>query len=160
MLSKAGGQRRAGAVAFALAAAIAVTAAMLGQVPPLSALAERAGALCLAGASRPERYSVALADRGIAAFIVVEPGRSGRNHLRLDLADAGDRPLDAGALKLTLANAALGIAPTERDIAAVGPGVYEISDLAIPAAGTWTLSIVAPSGVAGGRIVTTEVPIR
>jgi copper transport protein len=63
-------------------------------------------------------------------------------------------------LTLSLSNAPLGIEPSDHAVTLAAPGVYEISDLPIPVAGTWTIGIAALISDFDRRIVTTEVPIR
>jgi copper transport protein len=153
--------RRSIAVELALMAAIVATTATLGQATPPRALAEQAQAMrhMAAPASRPG-YFVMIADRGLSAFLEIEPARPGRNRIRLDLADTGDAPISPLELRLSLANAALGIEPSEHAATRSGPGSYEIADLPIPVSGTWTFSIAALVDDFDRRTVATEVPIR
>jgi copper transport protein len=152
--------RRSVVLELALMAAIVVTTVTLGQATPPRALAAQAAALRSAAADADPGYAVAIADRGLSAFLEIAPARPGRNRIRLDLADGADLPLAALELKFSLGNAALGIEPSEHAAWRAGPGIYEIDDLPIPASGTWTITIAALVSDFDRRIVTTEVPIR
>jgi copper transport protein len=137
--------------------AIVVTAASLGQATPPRALAEQEH---VHPSDTPAGYFVEVADLGLTAFIALEPARSGLNRLRLDLLDDGDAPFAAKALTLSIANAALGIEPSEHALRSAGPGVYELDDIPIPAAGLWTLKVGALVSDFDKHVFTTEVPIQ
>jgi len=149
--------RRSIALELALMAAIVVTAALLGQATPPRALAEQARAR---PAGAPEGYFVAVADLGLNAYIALDPARPGLNRLRLDLMDGRDAPFAAKALTLSIANSALGIEPSEHELRAAAPGVYELDAIPIPAAGLWTFQVGALVSDFDKRVFTTEVPIE
>jgi copper transport protein len=152
--------RRSIALELGLMAAIVVTAASLGAATPPRALAEQEHAHHqLASNGPPAGFFVDVAERGLSAFIMLEPAKPGLNRLRLDLADDHDAPFAAQELTLSIANEALGIEPSRHTLRRAGPGIYEISDLAIPASGTWTFKLAALVDDFDQRVVTAEVPI-
>lgn len=149
--------RRSIALELALIAGIVVMAVSLGQATPPRALAEQERS---PPAGAPPGYFVAVAELGLNAYIALEPAKPGLNRLRLDLTDEGDAPFAARELTLSIANAALGIEPSEHTLRAAGPGVYELADIAFPAAGLWTLKVGALVSDFDKRVFTTEVPIQ
>ncbi|HXQ51767.1 MAG TPA: CopD family protein [Stellaceae bacterium] len=152
--------RRSIAVELGLMAAIVVAAASLGAATPPRALAEQQRAHDrLAASGALAGVFVDVADRGLSAFIALEPARPGLNRLRLDLADDHEAPLAAKEMTLWIANEALGIEPSRHAMHIAGPGIYEISDLAIPVSGTWTFRLAALVGDFDERVLTTEVSI-
>ena len=154
--------RRSIALELTLMAIIVTTAATLGQATPPRALAEQEHVRQLAAAAggAPAGYFVEVADLGLTAFIALEPARPGLNRLRLDLVDNHDAPFAVKELMLSIANAALGIEPSEHELRNAGPGVYDLAEFAIPAAGTWTFKVGALVSDFDRRVFTTEVPIQ
>ncbi len=149
--------RRSIALELALMAGIVVMAASLGQATPPRALAELAHAH---PAGEPPGYFVEVADVGMTAFLAFEPGKPGANRVRLDLLGDDDAPIAAKELTLSIANPALGIEPSDHLLRVAAPGVFELGDIAFPAAGTWTVKVGALVSDFEKRVFTTEVLIQ
>lgn len=75
------------------------------------------------------------------ADISVTPGRAGPIAITISLLNAEFGPLPAKELRLSLANPAAGIEPIERQAARQEDGSWQVAELAIPAAGRWTVEL-------------------
>ena len=138
VMAGAPGARRA--LARAIVAEIAVALVILGLVagwrltPPPRALAAAEPAL------------VHLHDGQAMADITLTPGRPGPVSITVRLTREDGTPIAAKELSVSLEQPGLGIEPLIRTGAPTEPGIWAISGLVVPTAGTWTITITALVG--------------
>lgn len=135
VMAGAPGARRV--LARAIVAEIVVAIAILGLVagwrltPPPRALAAA------------EPAFVHLHDGKAMADITITPGRPGPVSLSVRLMHEDGTPIPAQEFSVSLEQPGLGIEPLVRRGAPLEPGVWQVSGLVIPAAGTWTIGVTA-----------------
>lgn len=121
------------AIVLELAIAVLILGAVAGWrfTPPPRAL-ERAAA---------EPVWVHLHGARVMADITFTPGLAGPVTATVALQGGDYGPLPAKAVTLILARPDAGIEPMRRDLAALGEGAWQASDLILPLPGRWTLRI-------------------
>ncbi len=123
--------RRVIAVEIIVVLAVFGTAALWRFTPPPRALA--------IAATQPAMVHIH-AEKAMADLSVT-PGRAGPVAIAISLLDGEFGPLPAKELRLSLANPAAGIEPIERPAARQEDGSWRVAELAIPAAGRWTVEL-------------------
>ena len=76
------------------------------------------------------------------------------------LVDAAGMPLDARETIVALANLPAGVEPIRRALSRTRPGTYELKDLVLVPAGTWSIRIDALVGDFDERVFETKLEIR
>ncbi|MFR9757842.1 copper resistance protein CopC [Streptomyces sp. TR06-5] len=146
------GLRRA-VLAEALVGAVvlAVTVQLTGTEPARTAAAS--AALTAPSAAVPDRpldlslpFDTGGARRGKGTVAVaLDPGRTGRNTLRITATDPGGAPLDLPEVRLALTLPSQDLGPLRYAPQRTGPGAWRSRRVVVPAPGDWTLAVTVRS---------------
>jgi copper transport protein len=154
--------RRAIGVEAALVAAILLATIMLGATPPprVHPRGEVLTKLHQQHDRAAPKSSTTAQSGTIRAEIDLSPAQSGRNTILIRLLDAAGAPLEARETIVALANLPAGVEPIRRAFSRTGPGTYQLKDLVLVPAGTWSIRIDALLGDFDKRVFETELEIR
>ncbi|TFV68133.1 UNVERIFIED_ORG: copper resistance protein CopC [Bacillus sp. AZ43] len=144
--------RRSVLVEFAIAAVVlALSAVLVGTPPARSAVAQPVDVvLPLQGSGGPSG----------SVQVSVDPARPGPNTLHLYLFDDTGRLTQPEAITVTLTERSQDLGPLEVDLEPAGPGHYVGDGMAIPGAGTWTLSVTVRLDEFTATTASTDFPVR
>jgi copper transport protein len=144
--------RRSVLVEFAVAAAVlALSAVLVGTPPARSAVAQPVDVLLPLQTSAGPSGSVQLS---------VDPARPGPNTLHVYLFDDDGRPTQPAQITVRLTERVQELGPLDVELEPAGPGHYVGNGMAIPGAGTWTLSVSVRLDEFTATTAGTDFPVR
>jgi copper transport protein len=144
--------RRSVLVELAVAAGVlALSAVLVGTPPARSAVAQPVDVLLPLQSGAGPSGSVQLS---------VDPARPGPNTLHVYLFDDDGRPTQPAEITVRLTERVQELGPLDVDLEPAGPGHYVGNGMAIPGAGTWTLSVSVRLDEFTATTAGTDFPVR
>ncbi|MCZ2857757.1 copper resistance CopC/CopD family protein [Blastococcus sp. VKM Ac-2987] len=92
--------------------------------------------------------------------VSVDPARPGENALHVYLFDDAGRLTQPAEIRVTLTERSQEIGPLDVDLAPAGPGHFVGDGMAIPGAGTWTLTVTVRLDEFTALSAATDFPVR
>ncbi|TFV52823.1 copper resistance protein CopC [Blastococcus sp. TF02A_35] len=145
--------RRSLLVEAGLAAVVlALTAVLVGTPPARSSVAQPVDTVL------PLQGGTAAASGTVQ--VSVDPARPGENSLHVYLFDDAGRLTQPAEIRVTLTERSQEIGPLDVDLEPAGPGHFVGDGMAIPGAGTWTLTVTVRLDEFTALTAATDFPVR